>query len=1206
MEIIFVTDNQSPYETEPIYSNSDNSFEQDLLEVHNELEELQREIEQIERDLKIDFVEANAILSGNTPNLPNNPTVTVITRNHLPRNAEHPPSCAISAKKQFYRTIVIIGLLWTVTIAFHFYARGYDYKWRYLLPGTQLRPVYDMMPRETSKKKRITRRSSEPLGRTIDELINSPSNIVTNPRRAREDGQHDQSTQLENNQLDSQPATTRTKDDEDDTMEEEENDADETRPKEVTGTESSSEQHESPSPLLTQQEQHTSSLDTKPAAVDPTNTTEPSMGLQPRQPPPSLEFTSPVARRFSALPSISEITSQYRSSLSPYRLGSIGNILPRAPNGELITNRDQLESIAFSPTAIRATEPLDSATQTREVVPTENNKKGGANPTGGAGTTDNNTPTRENPGQNQTGQPAPVTRNVTPAHTSLKQPPQVQPPSTITPQGPPAGSHAQAIQGPPTLIRTVPAVDHQNAPEPPVDIPNSLHQGPPTAAKPKPTPRNPYDKTDPENLSISARLLASSQNQPSSTAPRSTPGLLAQGFLTSVSRRISWAYVPTFNGPDRVAAEAEERKDPATGDTPDLNDSPDTNVALNEGHRLNVYREPMYLPEVNVNILPVDRTQQTHSSADSNITMESSIRDSTLALPSCENESTQDDQQYQDMGTTSTLSIHRLDNLTRRHSRYLQKTTSSIEKVNSRLTKEINRTYRHMNEISEGVNERNRQFNSIITQINQTIANQDAAIREHLHQLRQQHLIQQNLEAALAQESSIRKQQKDDFNQQIQRLQTTVTTLETKLADVDRKLAATRGEAHRCLNKANEQTQLQKQTQEHIDSKLVGYVTHPEFHAFREQNTAVIENANKSHQDQRTILKQAIESYVDNKLKQIHGSHQDAAQMKQQILSEVQESIKQLKDELAATIPAQSNITHAEVKQLVAATVSDANAIIRRDLDTMVSKLVAAREVKLRAAEIAMKSYVEDQIAQHLAVTDLKITDEQREKLQQEITTSLQTHFQTQWDPNYATIEDNFMELAGVTNEIIKCLRAKCSDDPRVSCWSVLSAFTGTAKLSKVVRNWNLPNDDENHVEPPSQMASEAASSAKDHRVNPVTNAPTPMTSNTPYIPALHTQKLSQPIRASPQFSPYIGRQEPSPAPFHPVPASTGNKQRFQEINHGDSRFTKLNSFPLKLTDISLAVPWYKLFKDKCEYHGIYIPALEEYDVNKPYGTKIP
>jgi hypothetical protein len=121
-----------------------------------------------------------------------------------------------------------------------------------------------------------------------------------------------------------------------------------------------------------------------------------------------------------------------------------------------------------------------------------------------------------------------------------------------------------------------------------------------------------------------------------------------------------------------VAAEAEETKDPTTGlpdDTPNLNDSLDTNIALNEGQQLDVYCEPMYLPEVNVNIPPINQAQQTHSSADSNIMMESSIRDSTLALPSCKNESTQDNQQYQDMGTTSTLSIHRLDTLTRRHSR---------------------------------------------------------------------------------------------------------------------------------------------------------------------------------------------------------------------------------------------------------------------------------------------------------------------------------------------------------------------------------------------------------------------------------------------------------------------------------------------------------------------------------------------------------
>jgi chromosome segregation ATPase len=108
----------------------------------------------------------------------------------------------------------------------------------------------------------------------------------------------------------------------------------------------------------------------------------------------------------------------------------------------------------------------------------------------------------------------------------------------------------------------------------------------------------------------------------------------------------------------------------------------------------------------------------------------------------------------------------------------------------------MNQIYRHKNEIRESINQLNRELNLIITQINQTIMNQDAAIHEHLHELRQQRLIQQNLKAAITQESNICRQQKDDFNQQIQRLQTMVTALETKLADVDRKLAAIRGEAH--------------------------------------------------------------------------------------------------------------------------------------------------------------------------------------------------------------------------------------------------------------------------------------------------------------------------------------------------------------------------------------------------------------------------
>jgi hypothetical protein len=438
----------------------------------------------------------------------------------------------------------------------------------------------------------------------------------------------------------------------------------------MTGTGSGGERH-SPSPLLTQQEQPAPALDTKPAALDSTNATEP--------------ITSPVARRFNTLPSISEITSQYRSSLSPYRLGSIGSILPRAPGGDLIANRDPLESIAFLPMAIQIAKPPSKVIQTEGATTKENKHKGGVDLAGGADETGTSTtthgasgqpPALQPPGQPPASQLPAIPQPVTPARANLKQPPptlKTNEPASVTPQGPPAGGHAQAIQGPPTLVRAIPTAGQPTAPGPPSDAPSTLHQGPPTVAKPKYTPRNPYDKMDPENQSISARLLASSQNQPSKTVPRPTPGLLAQGFLTSVSRRISWAYVPTFNGPDRVAAEAEETKDPTTGlpdSTPDLNDSPDTNVAVNEGQRLDIYREPMYLLEVNINIIPIDQAQQTHSSADSNITMESSIRDSTLALPSCENESAQDDQHYQDMGTTSTLSIHRLDALTRRHSRY--------------------------------------------------------------------------------------------------------------------------------------------------------------------------------------------------------------------------------------------------------------------------------------------------------------------------------------------------------------------------------------------------------------------------------------------------------------------------------------------------------------------------------------------------------
>jgi hypothetical protein len=618
MEIIFVADDEPPCEIEAISHNSQHSFEQDLAEVQSELKELQQELEQIERDLEADLQEANDLSSKRIQTLYSNTTTTTKKKCTVQCNTEYSPEHLILVKQSPCRHIILFGLFWIATLAFLFYARGYDYKWYYRLPSTQYRPTHDMMTRETSKKKRITRRSSEPLGRTIDELINSPSNIVTNPRRPRDDGQHAQSEQSEqNNEAESQPPTTHTQQDtpDDDTTEETESDADEPNPTGVTGTGSSSEQHKSPSPLLTQQEQFTSNLDTKPAALVSTNTMELNTRLQAREPPPPPEFTSPVARRFSTLPSINEITSQYRSSLSPYRLGSIGSILPRAPSGELITNRGPLESIAFSPTAIQATEPLNNVTQTKDTTTTEDHKRGGADPTGGADTTDNNTPARKDSGQTPTGQHAAIPRNVTPARTSLKQPPQMQPsltskdgePTSVTPQGPPADGHTRAIQGPPTLIRTIPAVDQHTAPEPPTDIPNTLHQGPPTAAKPKRTPRNPYDKTDPANQSISTKLLTRSQNQPSNAAPRSTPGLLAQGFLTSVSRRISWAYVPTFNGPDRVAAEAEERKDPTMGDTPDLNDSPDTNVALNEGHRLDVYREPMFLPEVSVNIPPLTK-----------------------------------------------------------------------------------------------------------------------------------------------------------------------------------------------------------------------------------------------------------------------------------------------------------------------------------------------------------------------------------------------------------------------------------------------------------------------------------------------------------------------------------------------------------------------------------------------------------------------
>ena len=59
-------------------------------------------------------------------------------------------------------------------------------------------------------------------------------------------------------------------------------------------------------------------------------------------------------------------------------------------------------------------------------------------------------------------------------------------------------------------------------------------------------------------------------------------------------------------------------------------------------------------------------------------------------------------------------------------------------------------------------------------------------------------------------------------------------------------------------------------------------------------------------------------------------------------------------------------------------------------------------------------------------------------------------------------------------------------------------------------------------------------------------------------------------------------------------------------IDYGDHKFTKINTFPLPLTDVSLVVSWYKLFKTKTDYHRIYTPDLEDYEIHHPYGKRIP
>ena len=190
-------------------------------------------------------------------------------------------------------------------------------------------------------------------------------------------------------------------------------------------------------------------------------------------------------------------------------------------------------------------------------------------------------------------------------------------------------------------------------------------------------------------------------------------------------------------------------------------------------------------------------------------------------------------------------------------------------------------------------------------------------------------------------------------------------------------------------------------------------------------------------------------------------------------------------------------------------------------------QLVTAREIKIKAMETILKAYVKehvsDQIAQHLTVLDLEVTDEQRKAIQDHVLNEVQMHLQ----PTHMIIENNFNEIAGTTNEIIRCLRIKCSDDPRVSCWSLLSSMTGT-DISKIARNWNSPSVDEApnplHVDTaPSFSATQAAGTAQ-RMYNPgaatsTASAPTPLASNAPT-----TTYRSSP-RTSPQFSPHMGTQ---------------------------------------------------------------------------------
>ena len=279
-----------------------------------------------------------------------------------------------------------------------------------------------------------------------------------------------------------------------------------------------------------------------------------------------------------------------------------------------------------------------------------------------------------------------------------------------------------------------------------------------------------------------------------------------------------------FNGPERIeeqkrlaAIRSDTLYSPPTAESPDVLASPDTDVALDAGQRLDTYREPMFVPMVDIPVSAMELPPTGTSSSDSALTMESTIRDSTLPLPSINitsNGDPQDDQQYQDMGTTSTLSIHRLDMLTRRHNKYFQKTTASIDKVNTRLTKEMNRLYRNVNEIRESANINHRNLSSAITQLNQQLSARQAEVHEFTMRIREFGIVLRGFEERVETETSRRKQQNDNVRQQIDDLRALTKSLETKVTEQEAQLQAQKHELRRMTNDVMDRISSQAQSKE--------------------------------------------------------------------------------------------------------------------------------------------------------------------------------------------------------------------------------------------------------------------------------------------------------------------------------------------------------------------------------------------------------